>query len=124
MGPNMDISRLPVVPWAPPAKSTYSSSARVTSVDDVESTRASRRGSRGGEGVERVVQGELLQRERTLYQSTSAYLSERSFENALPSEGNAGTGRQSRSAIFHYLNNTRPEAIADLTQGQTVNYFV
>ena len=124
MGPNMDISRLPVVPWAPPAKSTYNSSARVASVEDVEPPRSSRRGSRGGEGVERVVQGELLQRDRTPYQSTSAYLSERNFENARPSEGNAGAARQNRSAIFHYLSNTRPEAVSDLTQGQTVNYFV
>jgi hypothetical protein len=120
----MDISRLPVVPLAPPASASSKSSARVASAEGVESPRASRRGAPGGEGVECVVQGELLQRERTLYQSTRAYLSERSFENALSSDRDPDAARQGRSAIFHYLNNTRPEAIADLTQGQTVNYFV
>ena len=35
-----------------------------------------------------------------------------------------GAGRPSRAAISHYLNNTRPEAIADLTHGTSVNFFV
>ncbi len=120
----MDISRLPVATLAPAASTTYNSSAGVTSVAGVESPGPSRPGSRGGQGAERVVQGELLQRERTLYQSTRAYLDERNFGSALVGERHAGAGRQPGSAIFHYLNNTRPEAIADLTQGQTVNYFV
>jgi hypothetical protein len=120
----MDISRLPVRPLAPPASTTHNRSARVASVRAVESSAASRSGARAGDTVERVVQGELLQRERTYYQSTRAYLNERSFENARPSDCHARAGHPSGSAIFHYLNNTRPEAIADLTQGQSVNCFV
>lgn len=117
----MDVSRLLAAPLARPANTTYKNSARVTSAEGVDSPAAPHRAARG---VERVVQGELLQRERTFYQSTRAYLNERDFENPLPSERQAGIGRQGRTAIVHYLNNTRPEAIAELTQGQTVNYFV
>jgi hypothetical protein len=120
----MDISRLPVTPWAPTASNTHNRSVRAAPGQGVESAGAPRRGARAGDAVERVVQGELLQRERTFYQSTRAYLNERSFENALPSDLRAGAARPSRSAIFHYLNNTRAEAIADLTQGQSVNCFV
>jgi hypothetical protein len=119
----MDISRLPVATLAPAANTTYNSSARRASAAGVESPGPSRRASRG-EGAERVVQGELLQRERTLYQSTRAYLDERNFGNARPGEGYAGANRQPGSGILLYLNNTRPDAIADLTQGNTVNYFV
>jgi len=76
------------------------------------------------ETFERAVQGELLQRERTSYQSTRGYINERNVSQARPAAGQRDTGNQSRIAIFQYLNNTRPEAIADLTQGKSVNYFV
>jgi hypothetical protein len=74
--------------------------------------------------VERAVQGELLPREHTRNPSTRAWLAARTLEHALPGEGGAGIGRQARSAILGYLNNTRPEAIAELLQGQSVNAFV
>jgi hypothetical protein len=63
-------------------------------------------------------------REHTRNPSTRAWLAARTLEHALPGEGGAGIGRQARSAILGYLNNTRPEAIAELLQGQSVNAFV
>jgi hypothetical protein len=76
------------------------------------------------ESFERVVQGELLQKERTPYQSTRGFINERNVGHARPAVGQHDTRHQSRAAIFQYLNNTRPEAISDLTQGKSVNFFV
>lgn len=115
----MNISRL-----APAAPTTYHPSTQVAAVRDVGSATVARRDTRAGEGVERAVQGELLPRERTLNPSTQAWLDARALEHALPGEGDAGISYQARSAILGYLNNTRPETIADLLQGQSVNDFV
>ena len=120
----MDISRLPAAPLLRPASATYTSAAPAASAEGVGAVRSSRPAPRSGEAVERVVQGELLQRERTPYQSTRAFINERRFEHASSSEHQTGAGRPSRAAISHYLNNTRPEAIADLTHGTSVNFFV
>jgi len=79
---------------------------------------------RASEPFERVVQGELLQKERTPYQSTHGFISERNMDQARPAVGSRDTGNQSRAAIFQYLSNTRPEVTSDLTQGKSVNYFV
>ena len=77
------------------------------------------------ESFERVVQGELLQKERTSYQSTRGFINERNAGQARPAAGQREPGSsQSHAAIFRYLNNTRPEAISDLTQGKSVNFFV
>lgn len=120
----MDISRLPAAPLLRPASATYTSAASPASAEGVGAVRSSRQASRGGEAVERVVQGELLQRERTRYQSTRTFINERRFEHASSGEDQTGAGRPSRTAISHYLNHTRPEALADLTHGTSVNFFV
>jgi len=70
------------------------------------------------------VQGELLQKERTPYQSTRGFINERNAGQAQPTVGQPDAGSQSRAAISRYLNNTRAEAISDLTQGNSVNFFV
>lgn len=121
----MDISRLPAAPLLRPASATYTAAAPPhASAEGVGAVRSARPASRSGEGVERVVQGELLQRERTPYQSTRAFIDERRFEQASSGGQQSGAGRPSRAAISHYLNNTRSEAIADLAQGTSVNFFV
>ncbi|GMQ83756.1 MAG: hypothetical protein BMS9Abin06_0496 [Gammaproteobacteria bacterium] len=76
------------------------------------------------DSVERVVQGELLQKERTSYQSTRGFINERNVDQARPAVQRGDTAVKSRAAIFQYLNNTHPEAISDLTQGKSVNFFV
>ncbi len=121
----MDISRLPLAPLARPANTTYRSSP-ASSVEDAGAVRPSRNPSRGDDQSVRVVQGELLQRERTPYpyQSTQSFIDERALDHAVSSDRQAGATRQSRSAVSHYLDNTRPETIADLSQGRSVNFFV
>jgi hypothetical protein len=120
----MDISRLPVAPLVRPASAAYKSAPQAASVETVVAVESSRNTSRSSERFERVVQGELLQRERGSYQSTRAFIDERALDHAVPSERQASGGRQSRSAVSLYLNNTRPETAADLTQGRSVNFFV
>lgn len=120
----MDISKLPLAPPLRPAGPAFRGSPQATPVGVVEPVESSRDISRSGERFERVVQGELLQRERTLYQSTRAFINERTLDHAVPSEGRSNGGPQSRSAVSLYLNNTRAETIADLTQGRSVNFFV
>ena len=120
----MDISRLPLTPLARPASPAFKGSQQARPVAVVESIESPRNTSRTGGRSERVVQGELLEHERTPFQSTRGFINERTFDQATASERQAGDGRQSRSAVSLYLNNTRPETLADLTQGRSVNFFV
>jgi len=120
----MDISRLPAASLLRPPGTGYKSSTQAKPVDSIEPVAASRRSSRSRDDGERVVQGELLHRERMLYQSTRAYLDERSFEHALPGTRRGASTPQSRSAVYHYLSNARPETVADLAPGRSVNFFV
>ena len=122
----MDISRLPVAPLTRPVNATFRTTTGTASPEaakPVESTGPARKGE---ERFEHVVQGELLQRERdpAHTQTTREFINERRFEHARDSEYGSAGGHQSRSAIALYLNNSRPEAVADLTQGRSVNYFV
>ncbi len=71
-----------------------------------------------------AIQGELLQKERSAYQSTRRFINERSADQARPAAEERNPTGRSRAAIFQYLNNTRPEAVSDLTQGKSVNFFV
>jgi len=73
---------------------------------------------------ERVVQGELLQREGMHYQSTRAFLIERSMERAQPAERQPASLYHSRPAIARYLNHSRPESVPDPTRGRSVNLVV
>jgi hypothetical protein len=121
----MDISRLPVtlpLQQSPASIRTSKQPASVEVVEPVE--KISPRRQQTHESFTRAVQGELLQKERTPYQSTRGFINERNMAQARPAAGQRDTGVQSRAAIFQYLNNTRPEAVSDLTQGKSINFFV
>jgi hypothetical protein len=118
----MEISRLPLTSAGRPASTTYTGTTRAAETEAVAAV-SSRPRARSSEQVERVVQGELLQRERTFYQSTRAFINERDFDQALSDSGRANVAPRSRAAISLYLNNARPEAVASLAQGQSINYF-
>jgi len=117
----MDISRLPLASPGRPAtyfRQPQAATSEVEAVEVLQSTRGTRRESPAG----RVVQGELLQRERNVYQSTQGYINERGQDagrNAV-----TGSDYQSRSAISRYVSHTRPESPGDLTQGRAINFFV
>lgn len=104
-----------------PANTAYTGTARAAAVEQ-PAPAAVRSRVRGSEQVERVVQGELLQRERLRYQSTRAFIDERAFDQSL--SGHRETVTASRSAISLYLNNTGREVVAGPSQGRSVNYFV
>jgi hypothetical protein len=78
----------------------------------------------GRGSFQRVVQGELLHREHALYQSTRAFIDERKLDRAQPVGRQAESVKQARTAISQYLNNTGPEAGAEISQGSSVNFFV
>jgi hypothetical protein len=120
----MDISRLPVTHLLQSSPASIKTNRQPASVEVVEPVEKIIPRHRTRESFERVVQGELLQKERTSYQSTRGFINERNVGQARPAVGQRDTGSQSRAAISQYLNNTRPEAISDLTQGKSVNFFV
>ena len=120
----MDISRLPVTPFGRPANLTSTPSVASRNVEAIESVRPAAGNRRTEDVFERVVPGELLEHERKTYQSTQGFINERNADQAQPSERQAGGSYMSRSAVSLYLNNTRPEVAADLTQGRSVNFFV
>ena len=81
------------------------------------------------EPVERVVQGEVLQRQRTLYGSTQDYLDSREFDSSYVADpdlrGQAyATRNSSHSAVGAYLGHTRESIQPDLNRGRQVDYFV
>jgi len=119
----MEISRLPLTSAGRPASTAYTGTTRAVETEAVAAAVSSRPRARSSEQVERVVQGELLQRERTLYQSTRAFIDERDFDHALSDSGRANAAPRSRAAISLYLNNARPEPVAGLAQGRSINYF-
>jgi len=120
----MDISRLPVAPLLRPASATIKTSRQPASAEAVERLESPNPRSAGRGSFERVVQGELLHREYTPYQSTRAFIDERSLDQAQPAGRQAESLKQARTAISRYLNNTQPEAAAELSQGRSVNFFV
>lgn len=73
---------------------------------------------------EKVVQGEFLERERTLFQSTRSFITEHSLDQARPAQSESVSLNSSRSAITRYLSHVRPEPLADLTQGRSLDFFV
>jgi len=120
----MDISRLPLVPLARPATPSFRSTQQVASKEAVQPVETSNPRARTRESFERVVQGELLHRERTLYQSTRAFIQERAMDQTQPADHRTESFKQSRSAISHYLSHTRAETLSELTRGKAVNFFV
>jgi len=121
----MDITRLPFAPYARPVTTPVNASPHATPGGAVESVSAAGDGARlGRERPARVVQGELLDRQRDTYQSTRAFVNERRLDQSRPADQPGVSTLQSRSALFQYANNIRPESIADLTQGRSVNFFI
>jgi hypothetical protein len=122
----MDISRLPLAPPGRPA-TFYNQLARNTvgTVEAVEVVQTMRAGRRAESAYEHVVQGELLQRERSGFQSTQGFISERNFDRAQAAGTAAsGAGYQTRAALNHYMKHSQPETPVDLTPGSSVNLFV
>ena len=80
--------------------------------------------------VERVVQGEVLQRPRTIYSSTQDYLDSRLFEGAYGvDDGSADLRKhsafsQSSYAVGAYLSHTREFIQPDVSRGKQVDYFI
>lgn len=103
-------------------------------VGEIDASRPAR------ETAERVVQGEVLQRQRTAYSSTWDYLGSRVFEGAYGIHGggiNSGgaddsatdTQKQSSSnrsgyAVGAYLSHTREFIQPDIGRGKQVDYFI
>jgi hypothetical protein len=120
----MDISGLAVTPLPRPATASASSASQPATVERLARAGPSNPRPARHASFERVVQGELLHRARTPYQSTHAFLDERTLDRAQPAERQAESLTQSRTAISRYLDNTRPEAVSELSQGRAVNFFV
>jgi len=121
----MDITRLPFAPYARPVTTPVNASLRAAPGGAVESVSAAGSEARlGRERPARVVQGELLDRQRDSYQSTRAFVNERNLDQSRPADEPGVSALQSRSALFRYANNMRPESIADLTRGRSVNFFI
>lgn len=120
----MDISRLPVTLPGRPANLTSTAAATSRTVEAVEPVRPAAGNKHTDRAYEQVLQGELLEHDRGSYQSTQGFINERNAEQAQPTQHQAAGSYSSRTAVSHYLSNTRPEAEADLTQGRSVNFFV
>jgi len=121
----MDITRLPSAPYGRPVTAPANTGTRVDSTSVMEPVGGvNESGRTGSERAARVVQGELLDRQRGTYQSTRAFVNEHNIDQSRPAGQPAISATKSRSAIFQYANNIRPESLADLTQGRSVNYFI
>jgi hypothetical protein len=72
-----------------------------------------------------VLEGEVLTRQRfPEYQSTQAFLYERTLEHARPVQGFSGLSSNAVSSVNRYLNHIRPETIDELTQGRSLDIQV
>lgn len=119
----MELTRLPATTWSRPTNNlTRTSTQPLSAAVEASKTTVSRQRSRAP--VERVVQGELLERDRYRYSTTRSFLHEHSLDQASPVERGAVSHFSNRGAISQYLNHVRPEPVAELTQGKAVDYFV
>lgn len=122
----MDIARIacasyPTSAYPVPSRSRERVLELVGAADAVADARAP---------VERVVQGEVLQRQRTAYSPTQDYLGSRLFDGAYaetdtPADARAdgrsgGHGR----AVGAYLSHTRELIQPDANRGKQVDYFI
>ena len=119
----MDISRLPVTPALGPASAPTPTNRRPAPAQAGQRPADGLAPQSGRGSVERVVQGELLQRESATYQSTRAFIDERNLQRAQPAGWQSGSLSRTRTAISSYLNNTGPEVAAGFSQGRSVNFF-
>lgn len=121
----MDIARLPSAGYATSAYPVPSRSRErvLDLVREVEAPAPAR------EPAERVVQGEVLQRQRTVYSSTRDYLDSRLFDGSYAtdedsaSEARANPG-QSQRALGAYLSHTQDFIQPDINRGRQVDYFI
>lgn len=121
----MDITRLPSAPYTRPVTASTNHSARAGTASVVEPVGAANGSDQVvNERPARVVQGELLDRQRDSYQSTRAFVNERNLDQSRPADQSGVSSLKSRTALFQYASNVRPESLSDLTQGRSVNYFV
>lgn len=125
----MDISRLPSTGFYPssypvPAGNRGARERALELVTEVNTPRPAR------DPVEKVVQGEVLQRQRTAhYSSTRDYLNSRMFDAAAYAEDttDSGSNAQARTtgrAVGAYLSNTRELIQPDVNRGKQVDYFI
>jgi hypothetical protein len=79
------------------------------------------------EPAERVVQGELLQRQRAAYSSTREFLDSRLYDGTAAADADrrarANPGQSGR-ALGAYLSHTREFIQPDVNRGKQVDYFV
>lgn len=122
----MDLARLSSVAY-PASGYPVSYRARERVLELVSEADAARPVS---EIVERVVHGEVLQRQRTAYSSTEDYLKGRLFDSANSTDAST-IGRQQRPASHQaslvasaYLNHTRELIQPDIGRGKQVDYFI
>ena len=120
----MDIVRLPTTPAPRAAGSSARQVQRPDAVERPGRVESAGDRARGFGAFERVVQGELLERPVAYYQSTRAFILERSMEGAQPAERQPATLSQTRPAIARYLNHSRPESVPELTRGRSVDLVV
>ena len=122
----MDIARLPSVGYITPnAPAAHRGPAGRERVLELVTETAAVRPARAP--AERVVQGELLQRQRTAYSSTQEYLTSRPFDGSAMAESerraSANPGQSGR-ALGAYLSHTREFIQPDVNRGKQVDYFV
>ncbi len=119
----MDITRLPVTPLGHPASASAKNTRQPVTVDAVARPAGAGAHGRSREPLERVVQGELLHRQRASYQSTRSFIDERSLDRALPA-GQEASPQQSRLALTRYLGNLGTGPVSEPSRGRSVNFFV
>ena len=100
----MELSRLPVAPLGRPVSNPQRSVRQQAVTPGAGPVRAP---AAREAAAAPVVQGELLARPRSLFQSTSAFLAERSLARARPTEQPHHPPPVSRAAIGSYLGNDR-----------------
>ncbi len=83
------------------------------------------------ESVEKVVQGEVLQRQRSSayqYSSTRDYLGSRLFDGVtyedVPNPGSRANPGTAGRVVGAYLSNTRELIQPDVNRGKQVDYFI
>lgn len=113
----MEIGRSTLASGGYPAATARSSGAGRTAAID-QAAPAPR--ARAAEAGARVLQGELLERERSRYQSTRAYLDERAFDQ---SRYDAAPRVRAAIALYHGTAPREPVEVAAAT-APSINFFV
>ena len=122
----MDIARLPMTyAYGSGHPSTYGARTRRESV--LERVTEVAPAERARDSVEKVVQGEVLQRERTHYSATQDYLHSRLFDGDYSRDGGAARHAdigQANRALGAYQSHTRELIQPNANRGRAVDYFI